>query len=114
MTRVARDMASMEGLTRYQVYFVTRDGEVSRTLEVDCACDQEAVRQATRVQGAEQEVEVWERVRFVRWLPVQAHHQNMVSWQKTARLITLIAMSVGLAALGTALIKWSVVRLMTA
>jgi hypothetical protein len=66
---VALGMASMEGLTRYQIYFLTRDGEVVRTIEVDCACDQNVVRRATGFRAADEvEVEVWERARFVRWL----------------------------------------------
>jgi hypothetical protein len=39
---------------------------------------------------------------------VPAPQRTLDTWQKTARLITLIAMSGGLAVLGTTLIRWSV------
>ena len=54
------------------------------------------------------EIEVWERARFVGWLAVPVLHRTMDTWQKAARLITLIAMSSGLAAVGTTLVRWSV------
>ena len=37
----------MEGQTAYRIYFRTRDGEILRMLELDCARDQDAVQKAT-------------------------------------------------------------------
>jgi hypothetical protein len=63
----------MEGLTGYQIYFLARDGEILRTLEFNCAGDQDAVQKAIHLRGADEvEIEVWERTRFVDWLPVRA------------------------------------------
>jgi hypothetical protein len=63
----------MEGLTGYQIYFLARDGEILRTLEFNCAGDQDAVQKAIHLRGADEvEIEVWERTRFVDWLPVPA------------------------------------------
>jgi hypothetical protein len=94
----------MEGLAMYQIYLLTPDGEVLRTLELDCASDQDAVQRAIRLRGADEvEIEVWEFTRFVHWLPVPP-----VTWQKGAQLIALIAVSAVLAAVGTTLIKWTV------
>jgi hypothetical protein len=93
----------------YQIYFLTRDGEILRFLELDCARDQDAIQKATHMRGADEvEIEVWGRTRFVGWLAVPAPQRTLGTWQKAARLITLIAMSGGLAVLGTALIRWSV------
>jgi hypothetical protein len=65
----------MESLTRYQIYFLARDGEVLRRLDLDCASDRDAVQKATHLRGADVvELEVWERTRLVRWLPVPAVH----------------------------------------
>jgi hypothetical protein len=94
----------MEGLTRYQIYFLTRSGEILRMFELDCARDQDAVQKATHIRGADEvEIEVWEQTRFVYWLPVPPDTS-----QKLVRLMTLIVASVALAALGTTLIKWCV------
>jgi hypothetical protein len=99
----------MEGLTQYQIYFLTRDGEILRILKVECARDQEAIQKATHIRGADEaEIEVWQRTRFVGWLAVPALQRTVGTWQKTARIITLVAMSVGLAVFGTTLIRWSV------
>jgi hypothetical protein len=96
----------MEGQTAYRIYFLTRDGEILRMLELDCARDQDAVQKATHLRGADEvEIEVWERTRFVGWLAVPALHGTVDTWQKTARLI---AMSGGLAVLGTPLVRWSI------
>ena len=98
----------MEGLTTYRIYFLTRDGEILRTLELNGTRDQDAIQKATHIRGADEvEIEVWERTRFVGWLAVPALHRTVDTWQKTARLITLIAMSLGLAVLGATLIRWS-------
>ena len=73
-------------------------------LELDCVNDQDAVRRAIRLRGADEvEIEVWEFTRFVHWLPVPP-----LTWQKGAQLIALIAVSAVLAAVGTTLIKWTV------
>ena len=96
----------MEGQTAYRIYFLTRDGEILRMLELDCARDQDAVQKATHLRGADEvEIEVWERTHFVGWLAVPALHGTVDTWQKTARLI---AMSGGLAVLGTTLVRWSI------
>jgi hypothetical protein len=68
--RVAQ-VVSMKGRSRYQIYFLARDGEILRTFEFDCAGDQEAVQKAIHVRGADEvEIEVWDRTRFVGWLPM--------------------------------------------
>ena len=93
----------------YQVYFLKPDGTVLRTFEFECANDQDALTKATRRRGAnEVEIEIWERTRLVGWIAVPPFSRNVSTWQKTARLIALIALSVGFAALGSALVKWSV------
>jgi hypothetical protein len=98
----------MEGLTTYRIYFLTRDGEILRALELDGTRDQDAIRKAIHIRGADEvEIEVWERTHFVGWVAVPALHGTVDTWQKTARLITVIAMSLGLAVLGATLIRWS-------
>ena len=93
----------MEGLAMYQIYHLTPNGELLRILELDCASDEDAVQSAIRLRGADDvEIEVWEFTRFVHWLPVPP-----VAWQKGAELITLIAVSAVIAAVGTTLIKWT-------
>jgi hypothetical protein len=93
----------MEGLAMYQIYLLTPDGEVLRTLELDCASDEDAVQRAIRLRGADEvEIEVWEFTRFIYWLPVPP-----VTWQKGAELIALIAASAIIAAVCTTLIKWT-------
>ena len=67
----------MEGLTTYQIYFLTRDGEILRTLELDSTRDQDAIQKATHIRGADEvEIEVWERTRFVGWLAVPGAPRN--------------------------------------
>jgi hypothetical protein len=61
----------MKDQSGYQIYFLARDGEILRTLGFDAAGDQEAVQKAIQVRGADEvEIEVWERGRFVSWLPL--------------------------------------------
>jgi hypothetical protein len=73
----------MEGQTAYRIYFRTRDGEILRMLELDCARDQDAVQKATHLRGADEvEIEVWERTHFVGWLAVPALYGTMDTWQK--------------------------------
>jgi hypothetical protein len=96
-------------LASYQIYFLTRDGEILRMLELDCARDQHVIQKASQIRGTDEvEIEVWERTRFVGWPAVPAFTRTVDPWQKTARLIALIAMSSGLAVLATTLVRWSV------
>jgi hypothetical protein len=93
----------------YQIYLLTREGEVLRAFEFDCADDRVTVRAAIRLRGPDEvEIEIWERTRLVRWLPVQPRPQPGIIFDKIAQLIILVAMSAGLAALGRTIIKWSV------
>jgi hypothetical protein len=63
----------MDRLTSYQIYFLAGDGEILRNIALDSAGDQDAVQKAIHLRGADEvEIEVWERTRFVDWLPVPA------------------------------------------
>jgi hypothetical protein len=93
----------------YQIYLLTPDGEVFRAFELDCAHDHDALQAAIRLRDSDEvEIEIWERTRLVRWFPVPPPAHTGLIWEKIARLITLFALSAGLATLGGALIKWSV------
>jgi hypothetical protein len=59
-------------MPHYQVYFVDWDGNLLRTLDIECAGDPEAVKRATELQDGH-EVEVWDQVRFICWLPRDRH-----------------------------------------
>jgi hypothetical protein len=55
----------------YQIYLLTPNGDVLRAFELDCAHDQDAVQAAIRLTDSDEvEIEIWERARLVRWLPV--------------------------------------------
>lgn len=96
-------------MASYQVYLLTTDGDVVRAIEFDRADDQDVVLAAIKLRGTDEvEIEIWERRRFVRWLPVPPHPKPGMILDKISRLITLVAMSVGLATLGRTIIKWSV------
>jgi hypothetical protein len=106
---------ALPGLTRlalcmalYQVYLLRApDGEVLSVSEVDCANDQDAVLEGTRLRGtAEVEIEIWERTRFVRQLPI--HPQTPIPWEQAAKLVARVALSSGFATLGATVIRWSV------
>jgi hypothetical protein len=92
----------------YQVYLLRApDGEVLCVSEVDCANDQDAVLEGTRLRGkAEVEIEVWERMRFVRLLPIKP--RTPTTWQRAAKLVAHVALSSGFATLGTTIVRWSV------
>jgi hypothetical protein len=51
----------------YQVYFIGRDGHLLRTIDIQVASDQDAIARALELREGD-EVEVWERTRFVRRL----------------------------------------------
>jgi hypothetical protein len=55
-------------MTPYQVYFVDPEGKLLRTLEIECVGDQAAVEKAIELRDVH-EVEVWNRERFIRWIP---------------------------------------------
>jgi hypothetical protein len=96
-------------VTGYQIYLLTPEGGVLRAFELNCANDQDAVREAILLRGTGKfEIEIWEHTRLVRWLPMSRQLQTGVIWEKIARVVTLIALSSGLATLGGTFIKWSV------
>jgi hypothetical protein len=51
----------------YRVYFIGRDGHFLRAIDIQVASDQDAIARALELREG-QEVEVWERTRFVRRL----------------------------------------------
>jgi hypothetical protein len=93
-------------MASYQTYFLTADGGVSHTFELTCANDQDAVVEATRLRGADEvEIEIWDRIRFVCWLPISPLPRTVDIRQKAALLITLLATSACLAVLRGAFLK---------
>jgi hypothetical protein len=93
----------------YQVYLLRApDGEVLRASEVDCANDEDAILEGTRLGDADEvEIEVWERTRLVCWLPVLPLRRAS-AWQRTARFVARVGLSVGFASLGMDFVRWSV------
>jgi hypothetical protein len=64
---------------------------------------------ATNLRGVEAvEIEMWERTRFVGWLPAPPVPRVEIIWKRVARLIALISMSTAFTMLARAVIKWSI------
>jgi hypothetical protein len=94
------DCGLNSSVASYEMYLLTLDGDVLRAFELDCANDEGAVREAIRLRDTDVvEIEIWERTRFVGWLPVPPQLQTGMIWENIARLITLVAMSAGVARL---------------
>ena len=93
----------------YKVYLLRApDGEVVRISEVNCANDEDAILKGTRLGDADEvEIEVWERTRLVCWLPVLPLRRAS-AWQRTARFVAQVGLSVGFASLGMDFVRWSV------